>query len=424
MIKPATSILVLAGFLYFFFHQACRITQISATMRRLFEFLGIISSRRCPLIELPTEVIEEIFRHVEWQSLLRVRASCARLNMVSRSLSVWRGQYARYVAANPNSPPFDAPMDSYSPSELEEVVLQRSAVEQGWLVEHPVSMITIPHVETSPAILHLVEGGRWLLSSADGTVTAYDLDNPNTTGKLIIPKYAGTPILGQLTTNLSVDVLADTSTLTFNMAISIEQADGEHPPWCTYFWQVTMHGRGTGAELRAIHLTSFTTPTPFWCQAACLKGQHYARSIDSMHSGSFHEIYTWGETNPLEHRKAVMRSKDPLAVIQILPNGRFLGFYRTEIQIYDIPPFKTAPVSDQYHGPVSTPIYSVLLPGNRLAGNNVSSIVAQPLDTYSLIACTNVGILAVTLSLTTSHIQTSGWDGEGHISNTMKTPWL
>ncbi|KZP29846.1 DNA/RNA non-specific endonuclease, partial [Athelia psychrophila] len=104
----------------------------------------------------------------------------------------------------------------------------RSAVEQGSLVEHPASMTTIPHVETSPAILHLVEGGRWLLSSADGTVTAYDLDNPNTTGKLIIPKYAGTPILGQLTTNLSVDVLADTSTLTFNMAImeAVERAAG------------------------------------------------------------------------------------------------------------------------------------------------------------------------------------------------------
>ncbi|KZP03512.1 hypothetical protein FIBSPDRAFT_470074 [Athelia psychrophila] len=151
--------------------------------------------------------------------------------MVSRSLPVWRGQYARYLAANPNSAPLDAPMDSYSPSELEEVVLQRSAVELGWLarVEHPVSTTTIPHAEANRATFHIVEGGRWLLSSIQGSVTVYDLDNPNTPGKLIIPKYARTPILGRVTTNLSVDVLTDTSTLTFNIAI---EQGGPGMAWC------------------------------------------------------------------------------------------------------------------------------------------------------------------------------------------------
>ncbi|KZP11038.1 hypothetical protein FIBSPDRAFT_871959, partial [Athelia psychrophila] len=46
-----------------------------------------------------------------------------------------------------------------------------------------------------------------------------------------------------------------------------------------------------------------------------------------------------------------------------------------------------------------------LLPGNRLASHNISSIVIQPLDTYSLIVCTNAGILSVTLSPTASHIR-------------------
>ncbi|KZP06989.1 hypothetical protein FIBSPDRAFT_1053224 [Athelia psychrophila] len=411
MVRPV--ILALPSFPYFFFHQvACRITHFFATMRRLLEFLGLIPSRRCPLTELPTEMIEEILKHVDWQTLLRTRTLCTRLNIISRSLSVWRGQYARYMTANPNSAPLDAPMDSYPPTELEKAVLQRSAVEQGWLakMECPVSMITIdiPNAEASRPILHIVEGGRWLLSSIQGSLTAYDLDNPNTPGKLIIPsKYAVIPTPGQATTNLSVDVLTDTSTLTFNIAI--EQGspmDDDAPPWWTHFWQVAMHGCGTSAELRAIQLTSFTTPSPFWCQAACLRGQHYARSINSMRSGSFHEIYMWGETNPLEHRKAVMRSRDSLSVIQILPNGRFLGFDGTEIEVYDIPPSKTVFVSDQYHGSVSTPIYSVLLPGNRLASNNISSIVVQSLDNYGLIACTNAGILAVTLSPIASHIST------------------
>ncbi|KZP27047.1 hypothetical protein FIBSPDRAFT_854373, partial [Athelia psychrophila] len=188
-----------------------------------------------------------------------------------------------------------------------------------------------------------------------------------------------------------------------------------------------MHGRGPGAELRASPLASFTTPGPFWCQAACLGGPHYARSIKSFRAGIFHEVYSWGETNPLEHREAVIRCRDWVGVItdgdlyfahpdsdfsqgdviRILPAGRLLVFDSMEVKIYDIPPFRTVLVPDQHHGPVpvSTPIYAVLLPGNRLVSAKVSSILVQPLGTYSLVACTNAGILAVTLSPTASHIR-------------------
>ncbi|KZP15272.1 hypothetical protein FIBSPDRAFT_85036 [Athelia psychrophila] len=323
--------------------------------------------------------------------------------MVSRSLSVWRGQYARYMTANPNAAPLDAPMYMYSPTELEEVVLQRSAVDQGWLAraERPVSTTIIPHVEANRATLHIVAGGRWLLSSIQGSITAYDLDSPSAPGKLVIPK----PIVGQATTNLSIDVLTDTSALTFNIAI--EQGSPmnyDEPPWWTNFWQVKMHGCGSDAELRAIHLTSFTTPSLFRGMVACLSGQHYARSFRSTGSGRFHEIYMWGETNLHEHRKAVMRSTSGNA-IRILPNGKLLVFDHTEMQIYDIPPFETVPVWEQNRGPLATPLYSVLLPGTRIVGGNSSSIVIQPSNAYSLIVCTDAGILAVTLSPTASHVR-------------------
>ncbi|KZP15273.1 hypothetical protein FIBSPDRAFT_1048210 [Athelia psychrophila] len=163
------------------------------------------------------------------------------------------------MAANPNAAPLEAPMDSYSPSELEEVVLQRSAVEPGWLAPNsPASMATIPY---AGRFLHLVEGGRWLLSSEDGSVIVYDLDNIKTPGQPIIPEYAGMPVR-QRTLELSVDVLRDTSTFTFNIAIEQCSDQDDIPSW-THLWQVTMHGCGINAELRAIHLKSFTTPGLF-----------------------------------------------------------------------------------------------------------------------------------------------------------------
>lgn len=78
-----------------------------------------------------------------------------------------------------------------------------------------------------------------------------------------------------------------------------------------------MYGRGTGAELRAIHLASFTTPSPFWSAATYLRGQHYARNTNSVRSGSFQEIYMWGDTKLREHRKAMVRSRDRVSAIVI-----------------------------------------------------------------------------------------------------------
>lgn len=92
-------------------------------------------------------------------------------------------------------------------------------------------------------------------------------------------------------------------------------------------------------------------------------------------------------------------------MVRLIPNGRLLVLRRAEINIYEIPPFATVPVSDQYQGSQVAPFMSVLLPGNRLLEGGVSSILMQPSDTYSLIACTNTGIYLATLSATTSHVR-------------------
>ena len=192
----------------------------------------------CHLVQLPTEVIENILQHADWKSVLRARAvsfvdievtsnayhgtlqSCKRLESVSRSLSIWRRQYAAFTALNPSTPPLESPLERYSSLELENIVLQRGSVDIGWhsAMEHPASMRNIPFEDPDSVELHLVEGGRWLLASDMGAVMVYDLEDPKDLGRLLIPRHADVH-RNQPTTDLKVDVLADASMLTFHLAI-------------------------------------------------------------------------------------------------------------------------------------------------------------------------------------------------------------
>lgn len=190
------------------------------------------------LIQLPTEVIENILQHADWKSVLRARAvsfvdievtsnayhvtrqSCKRLESISRSLSIWRSQYAALIALNPSTPPLESPLERYSSFELEKIVLQRGSVDAGWhsVMEHPVSMRIIPFENVKPVALHLVKGGRWLLASNIGAVVVCDLENSKDPGRLLVPRHPDAHPR-QPITDLKVDVLANASTLTFHLAI-------------------------------------------------------------------------------------------------------------------------------------------------------------------------------------------------------------
>ena len=147
--------------------------------------------------------------------------SCKRLDSVSRSLSVWREQYAAFIALNPSTPPLESPLELYSSRELETMVLRCGSVDAGWhsATEDPVSMRIIPFKNADLAETHLVDGGRWLLASGFGIVMVYDLDDPRDEGKILIPRYADAHE-NLRTTALNVDILTTAPTLTFNLAIS------------------------------------------------------------------------------------------------------------------------------------------------------------------------------------------------------------
>ncbi|KZP26924.1 hypothetical protein FIBSPDRAFT_928356 [Athelia psychrophila] len=414
MVKSTATVPALSISLHLFLFESAyyRIAQILATLRAFLVLIGALPSVRCPLTELPTEVIEEILQHVDWQSLLRARASCKRLSKVSTSLSVWRGQYTRYKIANPNMAPLGAPMDAYSPLELEQAVLQRYSVEQGWSSpdQRSVSMATVQHADAECAKLHIVEGGRWLLTSVDSSVTVYDLDHPDRRGQVIIrvPQYTGMAAT-ERTTHLSVDVLRNTSTLTFNVAISQHcRAKNDVTPTWTHFWRVTQQEGGIDAGLRAIHLTSFSTLGNSICTDAYLRDKYYVKRVAYNVEDErvyLTEIYIWEESNLHQHEKSVITDRIGLVMLRLLPKGRLLVLRRAQIDIYEIPPFATVPVFDRCQGSHITPVMSVLLPGNRLLQGGVSSVLMQPADTYSLVACTDTGIYLATLSVTASNVR-------------------
>ncbi|KAF7984645.1 hypothetical protein HWV62_12885 [Athelia sp. TMB] len=80
-------------------------------------------------------------------------------------------------------------------------------------------MRIIPFKKADLAKTRLVDGGRWLLASAFGTVMVYDLDDLRDEGKILIPRYADAHE-NLRTTALNVDILTSASTLTFNLAIT------------------------------------------------------------------------------------------------------------------------------------------------------------------------------------------------------------
>ncbi|KZP26937.1 hypothetical protein FIBSPDRAFT_1040431 [Athelia psychrophila] len=305
--------------------------------------------------------------------------------------------------------PLDAPLDTYSPLELEQAVLQRYSVEQRWSSpdQRPVSMATAHHAaDAEDAKLHIVEGGRWLLTSVDGSVTAYDLDHPNHRGQDIIPQYTGMAA-PERTTHLNVDVLRNTSTLIFNVAISQHcTADDDAPPTWAHFWRVTQHGAGMDAELRAVHITSFSTPGNSICTAAHLRDKHYLQRVKyRVDYVDLIEIYAWEESNLHQHKKSIIKDNNGGAILRLLPNDRLMVLRYAEINIYEIPPFATVPVYDRYQGSQVPSVMSVLLPGDHLLEGGVSSILMQPSDTYSLIACTDTGIYLATLSAAASNVR-------------------
>lgn len=119
--------------------------------------------------------------------------TCKTLEQASRSLHLWRNIFLFFIAQT-NSPStyLEEPLESYSASELEQWLLRRWSVEDGWKSanQFPARTRPIPHDQPYLTTL-LMSGGRWLLTSTagSGSVTVYDLDGPQIKNKLLITAH-------------------------------------------------------------------------------------------------------------------------------------------------------------------------------------------------------------------------------------------
>ncbi|KAF7983436.1 hypothetical protein HWV62_21693 [Athelia sp. TMB] len=289
---------------------------------------------------------------------------------------------------------------------MERLVLQRVSVDAGWqsATEDPVSMRIIPFKKADLAETRLVDGGRWLLASAFGTVMVYDLDDPRDEGKILIPRYADAHE-NLRTTALNVDILKSASTLTFNLAIS-QDLPGydyipEDPPLWTHIWRVTLNGHGTGAQLQAMHLMSFTPPGDLSAfRSASLYGDRYTRGLIYPGVGPCVEIYDWTASSSKEHRKTVISERCDR--LQLLSHDQILIFEGNDILLCDIPALETCLPSSRHPGSIIIPCRSISLPGTKFLRGGPSQLRSSSSMCYEFVSATDAGIFAVKLSATAS----------------------
>ncbi|KAF7986372.1 hypothetical protein HWV62_35394 [Athelia sp. TMB] len=302
-----------------------------------------------------------------------------------------------------------APLDSHlddqcSASDLEQAVLQRLGVEEGWTSKHekPSFMLTAHHEAMQRTRLHLVEGGRWLLASTNGAIAVYDLIKPQEKGQMVVPPPAGSTGR-RITSNLSVDILRDAPTLTFNVAIAQDDLEPDDPDdeyvW-THFWRFTMQGHGISAKLQATFLNSFRTIGDMMAvNAVCLGGSLYARAMEYLYEGSCVEVYSWEDSGVHLHLKAVFPHAHQCDYIRLLPNNRVLILAEAHIDLYGIPAFETVPSSTNgYRGSKIASCNSLILPGTKFFRGAISPLLFEQQDQCKFTCSTNEGIFVVTIS--------------------------
>ncbi|KAF8804487.1 hypothetical protein BYT27DRAFT_6689902 [Phlegmacium glaucopus] len=200
----------------------------SMPCRSLFKFLpynsmteSITSEPPCyTLTKMPLEIITEIMIESDWHSLLNTRQTCRLLNSISRTHSVWLGQYHQYIAQHMRLARLEEPLNSYSAQELERWVLVRRSADVGWTcMDLKFSRKRwIKHQVVGSS--YLVPGGRWLLvGGRDSSVTTYDLDASIALGMPLIPRddQERQPVI-----HIAVDIDSpkQSPNLTFTMALS------------------------------------------------------------------------------------------------------------------------------------------------------------------------------------------------------------
>lgn len=176
------------------------------------------------LLELPLEVITEVLKLLDWQTVLRVRQTCKHLSDATKAKSIWLGLFYASNASHSRSPlRLERPMELYTSRELEYLVLRRSSariIRQRRTELFPPLTCRFPIDDLYVGALILITGGRWLLTaSATGSVWYYDLDARAPVKRLLIPEQMEYLHGFSNGVRMVVDIDNKSSLLSFNLAM-------------------------------------------------------------------------------------------------------------------------------------------------------------------------------------------------------------
>ncbi|PPR04376.1 hypothetical protein CVT26_004214 [Gymnopilus dilepis] len=147
------------------------------------------------LLTISHDLLIEIISRLDWQDIVRLRQiitpaymqTCHVLHNASKSRAVWLSLYERAQSSRVGKTRLETPVELCTDDDLELRTLRLLTSEVCWDSEDPIGIQRNLPRKTED-VLHIVEGGRWLLAAkSTGSVVYYDLDEEDPSERVLIP---------------------------------------------------------------------------------------------------------------------------------------------------------------------------------------------------------------------------------------------
>ncbi|KAF9475424.1 hypothetical protein BDN70DRAFT_883743 [Pholiota conissans] len=316
--------------------------------------------------DLPTEILIDIFTHMDWKDILNCRKVSKRLSQISTAQSLWMFTFQRLSTELLAPPILERPLHAYTAKELEQIIFRRISSELAFAVNQAprTQPFDCPKVSfMRDDNFRLLQGGRWLLVTSPhpdmlpGCVYVFDLDKPFPQDlHYIIDTGDRTPKTRWL---IAADIDKDAPSLTFNVCLvpgstirsfSRDPAGPEfdsdiHPN--TYMhdasvnihvYRLTLNGCGSDAILEAHKLrTIYAGLQLFTGDNLILCGHYLVRYIyDARYTKRRIEVCNWFLSNSSYSKSYINSTGLKRPSFTLIRDGRLLIINENRISLYEL----------------------------------------------------------------------------------------
>ncbi|KAG8881435.1 hypothetical protein FRB97_009561 [Tulasnella sp. 331] len=313
------------------------------------------------LLQLPHDIILEIFSVLPIPEIASFRQSCQLLHSISNTRSIWAHAFLNLEnhITGPK-PRLERPIKTYNSLELEALVVKMVQLDKNWTSPNPeprsIREISRPLSEDSL----LLPGGRWLLMVTKGPPTrlvAYDLETP------LMEKQ----VLADLP-----DVSSDEHDAMPNMSVTVV----ENSPMLA--WDVLIPRGGSPILMKFVRIVTDSECNHLTLEDLCGLGFHQEHMAIPFGAPLFDNlifttegdsgnndvpvkcaIVDWKASSLTGHYKSVFRLNTlytPACVQFLSCKRRFFVWYDDFISVYDIPPFEMLPAATEMGEAHSAPL--------------------------------------------------------------------